>query len=125
MTVPDGPEATGPDNAGQPVSVMRAIAVVGIALSLFQLYAAGIQPLGLFIQRPIHLGFILVLCFLIYPVTGTRPRGALGWAIDGPLILGGVLVGYWVPANHYNQYFVQYLVIIYQHHLKMILMQVV
>jgi hypothetical protein len=39
----------------------------------------GVQPLGLFFQRPIHLGFILVLCFLIYPVWGMHgPRGA--WA---------------------------------------------
>ncbi|SPJ24919.1 TRAP transporter permease [Palleronia abyssalis] len=83
----------------QPKLALGLISVIGIALSLFQLYAAGIQPLGLFYQRPIHLGFILVLCFLIYPVTGERPRGALGWAIDLPLVLGGVLVGYWVPAN--------------------------
>jgi TRAP-type uncharacterized transport system fused permease subunit len=58
----------------QPVLILRVIAVVGIALSLFQLYAAGVQPLGLFYQRPIHLGFILVLCFLIYPAFG-RHRG--------------------------------------------------
>ncbi|MGI1661603.1 TRAP transporter permease [Palleronia sp. KMU-117] len=84
----------------QPRLVLRLITVVAIALSLFQLYAAGVQPLGLFFQRPIHLGFILVLCFLIFPVTGPdRPRGALGWAIDAPLILCGVLVGFWVPWN--------------------------
>ncbi|MDW4499339.1 TRAP transporter permease [Sulfitobacter sp. D35] len=83
----------------QPWWALRLIAVVGILLSLFQLWAAGIQPLGLFFQRPIHLGFILVLCFLIYPVTGDRPRGAIGWVIDGTLILCGVLVGFWVPAN--------------------------
>ena len=53
--------------------MLRLITIVAIALSLFQLYAAGVQPLGLFFQRPIHLGFILVLCFLIYPVFGTRP----------------------------------------------------
>jgi TRAP transporter 4TM/12TM fusion protein len=80
--------------------VLRAIAVIGIALSLFQLYAAGVQPLGLFYQRPIHLGFILVLCFLIYPVWGrSRPRGLLGWIIDGTLIACGVLVGAWLPVN--------------------------
>ncbi|WP_118134565.1 TRAP transporter permease [Oceanicella sp. SM1341] len=90
------PEEPGPD---QPRLVLKAIAVVGIALSLFQLYAAGLQPLGLFFQRPIHLGFILVLTFLIYPVTGKRPRGVIGWAVDGALIACGVLAGYWVPAN--------------------------
>ncbi len=84
----------------QPWFVLRMITVVGIALSLFQLYAAGLQPLGLFFQRPIHLGFILVLCFLVYPVWGPdRRRGVLGWVIDGVLIGCGVLVGYWVPAN--------------------------
>jgi TRAP transporter 4TM/12TM fusion protein len=86
--------------AEQPWFVLRAIAVIGIALSLFQLWAAGVQPLGLFYQRPIHLGFILVLCFLIYPVWGrSRPRGALGWAIDGTLIACGILVGAWLPVN--------------------------
>ncbi|SPH23741.1 C4-dicarboxylate TRAP transporter large permease protein DctM [Defluviimonas aquaemixtae] len=80
--------------------VLRLIAVVGIALSLFQLYAAGVQPLGLFFQRPIHLGFILVLCFLIYPAFGPhRPRGVIGWLIDATLILCGIVVGFWVPWN--------------------------
>jgi len=84
----------------QPWIVLRAITVVGIALSLFQLYAAGLQPLGLFFQRPIHLGFILVLCFLIYPVFGRhRPRGVIGWTIDGALIVCSMLVGVWVPIN--------------------------
>ncbi len=89
-----------PPEVTQPRMVLRAITVIGIALSLFQLYAAGVQPLGLFYQRPIHLGFVLVLCFLIYPVFGRdRPRGMLGWAIDGVLIAASVLAGAWVPTN--------------------------
>lgn len=84
----------------QPRLVLRAITVIGIALSLFQLYTAGLQPLGLFFQRPIHLGFVLVLCFLIYPAFGPfRPRGVSGWLIDGTLIVLSVLVGAWVPLN--------------------------
>ena len=71
-------EVKAPGADRQPRSVLMAIAIVAITLSLFQLYAAGIQPLGLFFQRPIHLGFILVLCFLMYPVTGNRPRGLVG-----------------------------------------------
>jgi TRAP transporter 4TM/12TM fusion protein len=82
----------------RPPLSLRAVTIVGIALSLFQLYAAGIQPLGLFFQRPIHLGFILVLCFLMMPLNGRHPRG-WAWVVDGPLIVLGVLVGYWVPAN--------------------------
>jgi TRAP transporter 4TM/12TM fusion protein len=33
------------------------------------------------------------------PVNGRNPRGAVGWAVDGPLIACGVLVGLWVPFN--------------------------
>ena len=84
----------------QPKMVVRAITVIGIALSLFQLYTAGVQPLGLFFQRPIHLGFVLVLCFLIYPAFGRhRPRGVTGWLIDGILIVMSIGAGAWVPMN--------------------------
>ena len=84
----------------QPGFVLRAITLAGISLSLFQLYTAGVQPLGLFFQRPIHLGFVLLLCFLIFPVTGARrPRNWPGWLIDGPLIVAAVVVGCWLPLN--------------------------
>ncbi len=84
----------------QPRLVLRIITITAITLSLFQLYAAGLQPLGLFFQRPIHLGFILILAFLIYPVTGPgKPRGLIGWAIDSTLIAAGILAGLWVPIN--------------------------
>ena len=84
----------------QPRLIVRAITIIGIALSLFQLYAAGIQPLGLFFQRPIHLGFVLVLCFLIYPAFGRyKTRGTVGWIIDGVLIVASIAAGAWVPLN--------------------------
>ena len=84
----------------QPRPVAWAIAVIGIALSLFQLYAAGIETLGLFYQRPIHLGFILVLVFLIYPVwRADRERGWLGWIIDAAFIVAGALSGGYISWN--------------------------
>lgn len=90
----------GPKDAKEPVFILRLIAVIGIALSLFQLYAAGVQPLGLFFQRPIHLGFILVLCFLIYPPRGrAKGRAPLDYLLDAVLILAAVAVGAWVPVN--------------------------
>ncbi|WP_355661719.1 TRAP transporter permease [Halomonas salifodinae] len=93
VTVPGG-------SAIQPRLVLWLITLVAIGLSLFQLYSAGIQPLGLFYQRSIHLMLIMLLAFLIFPVFGpTRRRGVLGWAIDvlflgGALITGGYLVLY-------------------------------
>ncbi|MFP4043125.1 MAG: TRAP transporter permease [Rhodosalinus sp.] len=84
----------------QPRAVALAVFLVGIALSLFQLYGAGIEPLGLFYQRTIHLSFILVLAFLIYPVTGVeRPRGPLGWAVDAVFLAAGAASGGYIAWN--------------------------
>lgn len=85
-------------NAIQPRLVLRCITIVAVGLSLFQLYSAGIQPLGLFYQRGIHLALIMLLAFLMFPVFGpNRKRGIFGWGIDlvflaGALITGGYLV---------------------------------
>ncbi|MFM9269795.1 TRAP transporter permease [Halomonas elongata] len=80
--------------------VLRLISLVAIGLSLFQLYSAGIEPLGLFYQRSIHLALIMMLAFLMFPVFGSgRPRGMVGGLIDlvffaGAVITGGYLVLY-------------------------------
>ncbi|MGQ4879379.1 TRAP transporter permease [Billgrantia sp. LNSP4103-1] len=93
VTVPGG-------KAIQPRVVLWFITIVAVGLSLFQLYSAGIQPLGLFYQRGIHLMLIMMLAFLMFPVFGPhRKRGLIGWVIDilffcGALITGGYLVLY-------------------------------
>ncbi|OAZ91329.1 TRAP transporter permease [Halomonas sp. G11] len=87
-------------NVVQPRAVLWCITIVAVGLSLFQLYSAGIQPLGLFYQRSIHLALIMMLAFLMFPVFGGgRPRGIVGWGLDavfftGALITGGYLVLY-------------------------------
>jgi TRAP transporter 4TM/12TM fusion protein len=84
----------------QPRAVLWLISAVAVSLSLFQLYTAGIQPLGLFYQRPTHLAFILVLAFLIFPVFGhRRSRGVLGWLIDGVFVGAGFLSGFYIIWN--------------------------
>ncbi|MGE4534085.1 TRAP transporter permease [Halomonas sp.] len=80
--------------------VLWLITLVAVGLSLFQLYSAGIQPLGLFYQRSIHLMLIMMLAFLMFPVFGPRrARGLAGWLLDaiflaGALVTGGYLVLY-------------------------------
>ncbi|MDN3524619.1 TRAP transporter permease [Halomonas sabkhae] len=74
--------------------VLWLITLVAVALSLFQLYSAGIEPLGLFYQRSIHLALIMMLAFLMFPVFGPdRPRGAIGWLVDALFFAGAVITG--------------------------------
>ncbi|EAQ07884.1 MULTISPECIES: TRAP transporter permease [Yoonia] len=81
----------------QPRPILWTITIVAITMSLFQMYTAGIEPLGLFYQRSAHLGFILFLAFLIFPVTGTtRPRGSIGWIIDAICLTAAFLSGFYI-----------------------------
>jgi TRAP transporter 4TM/12TM fusion protein len=48
----------------------RIVMVVAVALSLYQLYTAGITALTALVQRAIHLGAILTLTFLLKPAFG-------------------------------------------------------
>ncbi|MDI5983276.1 TRAP transporter permease [Halomonas sp. M4R5S39] len=101
MNESNSPPVTMPGgNAIQPRFVLWLITIVAVGLSLFQLYSAGVQPLGLFYQRGIHLALIMMLAFLMFPVFGPhRKRGPIGWLIDivffsGAVITGGYLVLY-------------------------------
>ncbi|NIZ00997.1 TRAP transporter permease [Thalassospira lucentensis] len=81
----------------QPKFVVMTISVVAIALSLFQMYAAGIEPLGLFYQRSIHLAFIMFMTFLMFPAFGgDKKRGVLGWIIDIAFLAGAFTTGFYL-----------------------------
>ncbi|AUN94406.1 TRAP transporter permease [Pseudazoarcus pumilus] len=81
----------------QPRTVIWLITVIAVALSLFQMYTAGIQSLGLFYQRSIHLAGIMMLAFLMFPVFGERGRrGVLGGAIDTVFFGCAVLTGFYL-----------------------------
>ena len=83
-----------------PRLVLGAVTAIAVALSLFQLYTAGIRPLNLFYQRSIHLALILVLVYLLFPAFGQRRRrGLVGWLIDGALIAGSLYAGWYLSYN--------------------------
>jgi TRAP transporter 4TM/12TM fusion protein len=69
------------------------IAFVGIGLSLFQLYSAGIQPLGLFYQRGIHLALVMMLCFLMFGPRAGKPRGPIAALFDTVLFFSSAASG--------------------------------
>jgi TRAP transporter 4TM/12TM fusion protein len=87
----------------QPRPVLWLITAVAVALSLFQLYTAGIETLGLFYQRSIHIAAIMMLAFLMFPVFGRRDlsaRGVIGALIDivffGCAILTGAYLSFYL-----------------------------
>ena len=85
------------DTVAQPKIVLGLITVVAVALSLFQMYGAGIEPLGLFYQRSIHLAFVMFLAFLMFPAFGpNRKRGVLGWGIDLAFLAGAFVTGFYL-----------------------------
>ena len=91
------------DPVGAPVqgrTLAFAVGAVAVALSLFQLYGAGIEPLGLFYQRSIHLAFIMVLVFLMFPAVAPRGRrGSVGWALDAPFLAAAIASGAYIVWN--------------------------
>ncbi|SFP77652.1 TRAP transporter permease [Tranquillimonas alkanivorans] len=97
---PGTPKADPQKGPEHPRPVALAIVVIGVALSLFQMYGAGIEPLGLFYQRSIHLAFIMVLAFLMFPAFGPRrKRGILGWGIDLAFLAAAIASGGYIVWN--------------------------
>lgn len=87
-------------NVIQPRMVLWLITIVAVGLSLFQLYSAGIQPLGLFYQRSIHLALIMMLAFLMFPAFGpTSKRGVVGWGVDLVFLAGAIITGGYLVFN--------------------------
>ncbi len=91
------PDSLKPGGFAQRGLILVALTAIGIAMSLFQLYSAGIQTFGLFYQRSIHLSFVLVLAFLVFPVFGRRD-GGLGLAGDAAFLAAAIAMG-WVAAT--------------------------
>ncbi len=77
-------------------ALARLVMLLAIAMSLFHLYAAyGIVPAN--VLRPLHVGFVLVLCFLTFPMLA-RLRHRVGWwdwilAATGAACVAYILAG--------------------------------
>ena len=52
-----------------------AITVIAVAMSAFHLYTSGFGTLMAMKQRSVHLGFLVLLTFLLYPGSKKAPRG--------------------------------------------------
>ncbi|MFC7320127.1 TRAP transporter permease [Halobacillus campisalis] len=77
---------------------LAKVAFIGLlAFSLFQLYSSTIYPLPAQILRSVHVGFGLVLIFLLYPATKkNRSKGKIAWYDIGLALLSIVVGTYWL-----------------------------
>ncbi|MBW1998538.1 MAG: TRAP transporter permease [Deltaproteobacteria bacterium] len=94
--------AVAPDQSRSLVAITgRIVMVLAVALSLFQLYSAGIAALTALVQRSIHLGAILSLTFLLRPpFKGARKDRINLWVVvDWALILVTIYCTYYIIHN--------------------------
>jgi len=52
---------------------------IAFAMSIFQMYASGISAIDVTIFRAMHLGFALVLIFLLFPMTKKSSKKSISW----------------------------------------------
>lgn len=66
-----------------------------LGFSLFQLYTGAFGQLTAYLQRTIHLGFALVLIFLLYPARKSAPKRKVTWYDYVLALLAIIVTGYW------------------------------
>ena len=71
--------------------LQKLTVLICVAFSLFHLYTAAFGALAPQLQRSVHLGFALLLIFILYPATSKGSRDKLPW---WDILLG--LAGAWV-----------------------------
>lgn len=78
---------------------MRLVSSIAILFSLFQLYTGAMGILPAQLQRSIHLTFVFVLVYLLYPSSSKMRKDSIHWADIALAILGGASTLY-VTLNY-------------------------
>ena len=74
---------------------LQAIVFVAIAFSAYQLMIAGFSPFSSLVARSFHVGFLLLLTFLLYPaLQRAKPATRIPW-YDWILALTGFALGFY------------------------------
>jgi len=80
-------------NLGGPA--LQAVVFTAIAFSAYQLVIAGFTPFSSLVTRSFHVGFLLLLAFLLYPaVQRAKPATRIPW-YDWILALTGFALGFY------------------------------
>ncbi|HJV51970.1 MAG TPA: TRAP transporter permease [Noviherbaspirillum sp.] len=75
--------------SGLPLKILTAAA---LAFSCYQLVVAAFHPLSSLVIRSLHVGFLMMLCFLLYPAIKRGRHGSIPW-YDWLLAAGGFALG--------------------------------
>ncbi len=77
---------------------LQAVVVLALCFSTYQLVVAAFHPLSSLVMRALHVGFLLLLTFLLYPATKRTARhGGIAWHDWGLAAAAFALAGYqWV-----------------------------
>src|SRR5437667_497257 len=57
----------------------QIVAAAALAFSTYQLFIAAFSPLSSLVTRSLHVGFLLLLSFLIYPIARSANRRRIAW----------------------------------------------
>ncbi len=63
--------------------IPRSVFWVALAFSAFQIYMAAFHPLSSLVIRAIHVGFVVLLIFMLEPVATSRGGRFFSWALGG------------------------------------------
>ena len=88
---------------GLPALAAGLFVLLAVGLSLFQLFTAGVRPVGLFYQRGLHLALVQVMAFILFPAPGRSTPGSFrrlsAWSIDGAFIGSSVVTALYLTIN--------------------------
>ncbi|MEO8565721.1 MAG: TRAP transporter permease [Betaproteobacteria bacterium] len=75
----------------------KTVAGVALAFSTYQLFIAAFSPLSSLVTRSLHVGFLMLLAFLIYPVGRKAAKDRIAWYDAAIAVLAFALAFYhWV-----------------------------
>src|SRR5450755_2756970 len=75
----------------------KIVAGVALAFSTYQLFIAAFSPLSSLVTRSLHVGFLLLLSFLIYPIGKKANRRKIAWFDAALAVLGfGLAFYHWI-----------------------------
>ena len=75
----------------------KTVAGVALAFSTYQLFIAAFSPLSSLVTRSLHVGFLMLLAFLIYPISRKAARNRIAWYDAAIAVLAFALAFYhWV-----------------------------